>query len=66
MFYTAIFILICIAMIATASIGMECYNKNDEWKNSHERNHNYLIGAIVMPVIMIVAAGISMYMEDSK
>jgi hypothetical protein len=66
MFFTAIFILICIAMLATASIGMECYNNNDAWKNSHKRNHNYLTAAIVLPIIMIVAAGISLYMENSR
>lgn len=63
MFFTAIFILICIAMLATASIGMECYNKHDAWKNSHTSNYKYLIAAIVLPVAMIIAAGISIYLE---
>ena len=66
MFFTAIFILICIAMLATASIGMSCYNNNDAWKNSHPSNHNYLITAIVLPVVMIVAAGISIYLDVKK
>ena len=57
------FILICIAMLATASIGMECYNKHDAWKNSHTSNYNYLISAIVLPIVMIIASGISIYSE---
>ena len=63
MFFTVIFILICIGMIATASIGMECYNNNDAWQNSHTSNYNYLIAAIVLPIAMIIAAGISIYLE---
>lgn len=66
MFFTAIFILICIAMLATASIGMECYNNNDAWQNSHTRNYNYLIAAIVLPIAMIFAAGISIYLDFKK
>ncbi len=66
MFFTAIFFLICIAMLATASIGMECYNNNDAWKNSHKSNHNYLIAAIVLPIAMIIAAGISIYLDYKK
>ena len=66
MFFTAIFILICIALLATASIGMECYNNNDAWKNSHTSNYNYLIAAIVLPIAMIIAAGISIYLDYKK
>jgi len=63
MLLTVIFILICIAMLATASIGMECYNNNDAWQNSHTSNYNYLIAAIVLPIAMIIAAGISIYLD---
>lgn len=63
MFFTAIFILVCITMLATASIGMECYNNNDAWQNSHPGNYKYLISAIVLPIAMIIAAGISIYLE---
>ena len=66
MFFTAIFILICITMLATASIGMECYNNNDAWKNSHTSNYDYLIAAIVLPIAMIIAAGISIYLDVKK
>ena len=66
MFFTAIFILICITMLATASIGMECYNNNDAWKNSHTSNYDYLIASIVLPIAMIIAAGISIYLDVKK
>ena len=63
MFFSAIFILICIAMLATASIGMECYNNNDAWQNSHESNYDYLIAAIVLPILMIIGAGLKIYYD---
>jgi hypothetical protein len=68
MFAEAFIIIVAIFLIATASIGIECYNSKKEWENNKSRtnNKNFMIFTIIFAILSIFGAGAMMYMEGKS
>lgn len=47
--------------LAASSIGTECYNKNDSFKQTKINNFNFLIVNIVSAILLILLGSASMY-----
>jgi hypothetical protein len=59
---TSIAIIIATAFgIATSSIGIECYNKNEELKKDKFRNFDFIIANLVCNILMVLIAFSLMY-----
>jgi flagellar basal body-associated protein FliL len=67
MFPEIMIIIMAICMIATASIGVECYNSNKDFENNSTRknNKNFLIVMIVFG-ILAMAGGIALLVNESR
>lgn len=65
MFAEAMIMIVAICLIAAASMGIDCYQSKDEWKDNKFRtnNRNFMIFAIVFAIIALFGAGAMMYME---
>ncbi len=47
-------IIVCIASIASTSIGIYAYNKNAAWKQQHYHSFNFLVTNLVIAVIILI------------
>ena len=47
--------------IATSSIAIECYNKNEQTKKEKESNFSFLISNLVCAIILVIIACTSIY-----
>lgn len=47
--------------VATASIAIECYNKNETMKNEKKHNFNFVIATLVSGIVAILSAFIGMF-----
>lgn len=62
MFMTAIsLLLVGILSIATSSIAIECYNKNESMKTEKKDNYNFIIVNLVFAIIMVIVSFASAY-----
>ena len=52
--------------LASTSVGVECYNKHESFKEEKRRNFDFLILNIVCNIFLIIAAIVSMYMSFSR
>lgn len=62
MFLTAIsLLLVGIFSIATSSIAIECYNKNETMKNEKKDNYNFIIVNLTFAILMVLVSFASAY-----
>jgi hypothetical protein len=47
--------------IATSSIAIECYNKNETIKKEKENNFNFLISNLVCAILLVIVGCLSIY-----
>ncbi len=47
--------------VATASIAIECFNKNKPFKDTKESNFKFIIGTLVSGIVAILSAMFGMY-----
>jgi ABC-type molybdate transport system permease subunit len=47
--------------IATSSIAIECYNKNEGLKNEKQANFTYLVINLISAIVMVLAGFASMF-----
>jgi len=63
MFFTAISLLVVgILSIATSSIAIECYNKNEQMKTDKKDNYNFVIVNLTFAIIMVLVSLASAYL----
>jgi hypothetical protein len=58
-----VLMLIMILCISTASIGKECYIKNEAWAKDKPINNNYLTAGIVIPIVGFFIIGFMAYVR---
>ena len=51
-----------ILTVAVSSIAIECFNKNEGFKNEKKINFNFTVTVLVSSILMVIAAGGSMYL----
>lgn len=51
--------------IATSSIAVECYNKNESLKKEKQTNFNFVVSNLVCAIILIIVGCISIYFAFS-
>lgn len=62
MFFTAISLLVVgILSIATSSIAIECYNKNEQMKTDKKDNYNFIIVNLTFAIVMVIVSFASAY-----
>ena len=49
-------------LVATTSIATECYNENTSFKDKKKDNFTFLVITLIVAIIMIIAAGGSIYL----
>lgn len=49
--------------LASSSIGVECYNINEQMKKDKQSNFGFLITNIVCNILLILSASVSMYIS---
>jgi hypothetical protein len=55
-----------ILFVATSAIGLECYDKNQDFKNQKQSNWYFLLANIISAILTILIASMSMYLAGSK
>lgn len=61
---TAIALLILgVFSIASSSMGVECYNKNESFKTEKQSNFNFLIVNLTSAIVMVIVSFVSIYMS---
>ena len=54
--YTSILLIItAICGIAVSSIGTECYDQNQEFKENHKSNYNFIVSFLVFNIFMCLS-----------
>lgn len=48
--------------VATSSIAIECYNKNEQTKKEKRTNFDFLVFNLISAIIVIIVASICIYM----
>jgi uncharacterized membrane protein len=59
--YAMILLIAGIFSIATSSIGVQCHNKNEEYKRANESNQTFLIVNLVSAVMVTLVACFGIY-----
>ncbi len=49
-------IIACIFSIASTAIGIQAFNKNSEWKQTHKTNFNFLVVNLVVAIAVLLLA----------
>jgi len=47
--------------IATTSIGMQCYNENEDYSKDKKTNYNFMITTLVSAIVMTIIGAVSIY-----
>lgn len=56
-------VIFCIFTIATTSIGIECYNSNENFDDDKKNNFNFLIFNLVCAIFVMLAVCIYIYIK---
>jgi hypothetical protein len=54
-------IISCIFSIASTAIGIQAFNNNDPWKNSHKGNFNFLVVNLVVSILVLILAFVALF-----
>jgi hypothetical protein len=59
-------ILACIFSIASTSIGIQAFNKNDNYKKNHPHNFNFLVFNLIVSIITLLLSIAGMVIHFRK
>jgi hypothetical protein len=49
--------------IASTTIGIEAYNRNSAWKNSHMGHFNFLVINLVVSIVVLLLAFVALFLH---
>jgi hypothetical protein len=56
----------CIFSIASTAIGIQAFNENSSWRDSHKPNFNFLIINLVVALIVLILSFIGLFLHFKK
>jgi hypothetical protein len=56
-------VIASIFSVASTAIGIQAFNENLPWKNSHKTNFNFLVVNLVVSIIVLVFALIALFLK---
>lgn len=59
--YAVLLIIIGASYIATSSIGIQCMNNNEAYKEENGGNSGFLISQLVMAILVTIAGFVAVY-----
>jgi uncharacterized BrkB/YihY/UPF0761 family membrane protein len=56
-------VIASIFSIASTAIGIQAFNNNLPWKNSHKNNFNFLVINLVVSIIVLILAFVALFLK---